>query len=270
MNYLVKQFLPPILKTLRWYSFKYGWKGRFKTFEDAQKKCKGYDEDHILKKIVSATQKVKQGEAIYERDGILYQESNVNFQVLNALLLVSAQNNNELTVIDFGGSLGTTYHQNLPFLTHLKKINWCIIEQEKFVEKGKQLFTNESVSFYHTIEECLKVNSKPNLLLLSGSLQYINKPYEMLKNLQSHNIPYLALDLIAFNEGDEDRICVQYVPPIFYDVEASYPCTFFSKQKLYNQLKQNYMNVFEFVDEKETFFLELKPFKYEGSLWKIK
>ena len=55
MHYLIKEFLPPIANTLRWYSFKYGWKGNFKTFELAKEKCKGYNEDYILDRIIETT-----------------------------------------------------------------------------------------------------------------------------------------------------------------------------------------------------------------------
>src|ERR1700755_2695246 len=109
MHYLIKEFCPPIVNTLRWYSLKYGWKGSYGSFEEAKALCKGDDEGHILKRIIHTTTQVKNGYAVYERDGIIYDKSIVNHNLLNALLLVAGRNNNELTIIDFGGSLGTSY-----------------------------------------------------------------------------------------------------------------------------------------------------------------
>lgn len=158
MFYLLKELAPPIVNTLRWYSFKYGWKGNYKTYEQAKEKCKGYDEDHILNRIIETTYQVKNKEIAYERDGIAYDTVQMNFPLLKTLLYIASTHDNELTVIDFGGSLGTTYYQNYPYLKHLKKLKWCIIEQPKFVEAGKKHFENEHIKFYSSIQECMAEN----------------------------------------------------------------------------------------------------------------
>lgn len=269
MHYLIKQLFPPMLSTLRWYSFKYGWKGNYKTYDEAKVKCKGYDEDHILERIVNTTEKVKKGEIAYERDGIVYDQVHLNAHLLNVLLLVASRNNNRLTIIDFGGSLGTSYYQNLSYLSHLSSLNWCIIEQPKFVEIGKRSFENEHIKFYYSLEECFSAHPNPDMLLISSSLQYIPEPYQLLRDIQSYEIPYLMLDLVGYNDKDEDRITIQHVPPVFYGIEASYPCTFFSRRKLESQLEENYQKVFDFIAEHEKYYIELKPFRYEGSFWKL-
>ncbi len=267
MHYLIKELAPPIFNTLRWFSFKYGWKGDFKSFEDAQKQCTGYDENHILNRIAQTTKSVINNEAKYERDGIIYDEINLNQNLLSALLLVASRNNNKLTLIDFGGSLGTSYYQNIKYLSHLTELNWCIIEQDNYVTEGKKSFENEHVKFYYTIEECLRVNPNPDFLLISSALQYIKNPYDLLQHIQSFNIPYLMIDLIGFSDGEKDRITIQHVPPVFYGIEASYPCTFFNKTKFENQLSLNYQKEFNFISEHNKYYINFKPFRYEGSLW---
>lgn len=270
MHYLIKEFAPPIVNTLRWYSFKYGWKGDYSSFDEAKKQCAGYDENHILNRIKETTSKVRSGEAVYERDGVVYDEIEVNHHLLNALLLISARNNNKLTVIDFGGSLGTSYYQNKKYLSHLTELNWYIIEQENYVTEGKKSFENEHVKFFHTMEECLQANANPDLLLLSSSLQYIKNPYDMLRHIQSFNVPNLMFDLVGFNDEAKDRITIQHVPPVFYGVEASYPCVFFDKNKLEKQMMENYEKEFEFISEPQKYYLGFKPFRYQGSLWTLK
>ncbi|WP_421020587.1 hypothetical protein, partial [Klebsiella pneumoniae] len=93
--------------------FKYGWKGDYSSFSKAQQKATGYDAQPILEKIISTTKKVRDKEIAYERDGIEYDTVKMNFNLLNSLLLVASRNNGNLNVLDFGGSLGTTYFQNL-------------------------------------------------------------------------------------------------------------------------------------------------------------
>lgn len=270
MHYLIKELFPPILNTLRWYSFKYGWKGNYKTYEQAKSKCKGYDESHILQRIIETTGKVKNGAAVYERDGIIYDKVNINFHLLNVLLLIASRNGNKLTLIDFGGSLGTSYYQNIQYLSHLTSLNWCIIEQPKFVDAGKKSFQNEHVKFYYSLEECFSEHPAPDLLLISSALQYMPEPYELLKQVQSFKIPYLLLDLVGYNDKNEDRITIQHVPPVFYGIEASYPCTFFDRSKLEAQLKTDYIKIFDFISEQEKYYIEFKPFRYEGSFWELK
>ncbi len=270
MHYLIKEFAPPIVNTLRWFSFKYGWKGNFKSFEKAQEKCQGYDETHILNKIIETTNKVKNGEAVYERDGIIYDKIKINFPLVNALLHIASINNNKLTLIDFGGSLGTSYYQNIGFLKQLVELNWCIIEQKHFVKIGKKSFENEHIKFYYSMEECLANHKKPDLVLISSSLQYIKNPYDVLSKIQSFNIPFIMLDLVGYSGSDQDRITIQHVPPVFYGIEASYPCTFFGKSKIEKQMEINYRKEFDFISEDQKYYINFRPFRYQGSFWKLK
>lgn len=269
MFYLLKELAPPIVNTLRWYSFKYGWKGNYKTYEKAKEKCKGYDEDHILNRIIETTYQVKNKEIAYERDGIAYDTVQMNFPLLKTLLYIASTHDNELTVIDFGGSLGTTYYQNYPYLKHLKKLKWCIIEQPKFVEAGKKHFENEHIKFYSSIQECMAEN-KPQLFLICSVLQYIDKPYQLLDEVKETGIPYIMLDYVGYNSSNTDRITIQHVPPVFYGIEASYPCYFFSRVKIQDKLCENYEKEYDFIAANEKYYVQFKPFRYEGSLWKIK
>jgi putative methyltransferase (TIGR04325 family) len=269
MHYLLKEMAPPIVQSLRWYSFKYGWKGNYKNYEEAQKKCKGYDQDQILNRIIETTLQVKNNEIAYERDGIAYDTLHMNFPLLKSLLYIASGNDNELTVIDFGGSLGTTYYQNLPYLKHLKKLRWCIIEQPKFVAAGKKDFENEHVKFYNTIEECMAENT-PQLVLICNVLQYLEDPYQLLGDIKNTGIPYLLLDFVGYNNKNQDRMTIQHVPPVFYGIEASYPCCFFSRAKVEDKLSEGYEKEYEYISAHEKYYLQLMPFRYEGSFWKLR
>jgi putative methyltransferase (TIGR04325 family) len=268
-HYLLKELAPPIISSLRWFSFKYGWKGMYKNFQEAKDKCTGYDEDHIIQRIRETTLKVKNKEIAYERDGIAYDEVHMNFPMLKALLFAASQNDNELTVIDYGGSLGTAYYQNYRYLKHLKKLKWCIIEQPKFVEIGKAEFENEHVKFYDSIEACLAENS-PQLFMICSALQYLEKPYKLLSEVANSRIPFILLDYIGYNETQEDRITIQHVPPVFYGVPVSYPCHFFSRAKISDLLCEKYEKNYDFISAQEKYYIKLKPFRYEGAFWELR
>ena len=174
---------------------------------------------------------MKNGEVRYERDSITYDTIQYSWPVLSFLLYI-INNENRLNVIDYGGSLGTSYFQNLKFLNQVDNFRWNIIEQEAFVKIGKEYFSNENLFFYPSIDECLQ-STTPSILLFSSSLQYLERPFHILdKIIEKSKVRYMIFDLIGIlNNGYQDRLTVQKVSPKIYD--ASYPCWFFNEQKIH-------------------------------------
>ncbi|MDT3403156.1 methyltransferase, TIGR04325 family [Mucilaginibacter terrae] len=260
------EFIPAIVKRLVRYSFKYGWHGQYPNWQEALKRSTGYNADSVLQRVKAAALKVKNGEANYERDGIAQQHVEIFYPILSSLLWVASQNNNNLSIVDYGGSLGTSYRQNYPFLKHLNSLQWNLIEQKMFVDEGRQNFENEHLHFYYNLDEVLAV-AKPQLLMFSSSLQYMEKPYELLNKVKQSTIPYLIIDRTAFINEPEDRLTIQTVPPAFYD--ASYPCWFFSEQKMSDYLQDTFEEVFSFESGQKV-TLGLEELDYTGKLWKRK
>src|ERR1035437_2564297 len=125
----------------------YGWRGNYSSWNIAKAKCRGYDEKIILDKVFINASKVKNGEVPYERDGVTFEKIEYSFPVLAGLLWMAGQNKNKLNVLDFGGSLGTSYYQNLFFLNSLSEVNWCIVEQQHFVKTGTESFADNRLHF---------------------------------------------------------------------------------------------------------------------------
>jgi len=88
---------------------------------------------------------------------------------------------------------------------HLHELKWSIVKQQKFVECGKQYFENENIRFYYNLEDCIKKQT-PDTILLSGVLQYLDKPYDLLKEIISNGFKYIILDRTPFLETEDDRI----------------------------------------------------------------
>jgi putative methyltransferase (TIGR04325 family) len=200
------------------------WSGDYKTWAEAKAYCTGYDSSIILEKCKTSLLKVKRGEAVYERDSVIFDELHYSWGLLAGLQKAALENNGKLCVLDFGGSLGSTYFQNREFLSSLKELQWCIVEQAHFVECGQKDFENDQLKFYYTVEECME-NHNPNVLLLSSVLQYLEKPYQWLERLLSFRIPTVILDRTSFVENETDILTIQNVPSLIY--EASYPAWFF-------------------------------------------
>ena len=155
---------------------------------------------------------------------------------------IAAQNNGKLNVMDFGGSLGSSYFQNKLFLNSLTKVNWCIVEQPGFVKIGTESFEDDCLHFFNSINECLD-SFDIDVVILSSVLQYIEKPFVLLDQIISTGISYLIIDRTPFVAGT-DRITVQRVHPKIY--RGSYPCWFFNEEKFIARITKEYMLVVEF------------------------
>lgn len=56
---------------------RWGWKGAFDSWEAAQLQSNGYNADNILQKVLAASLRVKEGNALFERDSALFYEKNI-------------------------------------------------------------------------------------------------------------------------------------------------------------------------------------------------
>jgi putative methyltransferase (TIGR04325 family) len=217
--------LKSIVKKYLLGSSKYGWFGNYSSWNEAQAQSTGYDTDLILNKVLTALLKVKNGEAVYERDSVNFDEIQYSWGTLSGLLLSSQANKGHLTILDFGGSLGSVYFQNRNALKYVTNLKWNIIEQSHFVKSGKEHFSNYQLFFHETIESYADLNDKTDVLLLSSVIQYLESPFEMLDKLLELNPSMIIIDITTFTNFSNHIITVQKVPPHIYN--ASYPCWFF-------------------------------------------
>ena len=63
-----------------------GYKGDYETYDEAEKYVKslgrGYDSDTVFKKVQYSTLAVINGNAVYERDGFLFYEKDINYNLM--------------------------------------------------------------------------------------------------------------------------------------------------------------------------------------------
>ncbi len=212
--------------------------GNFETFEEARAACTGYDEPSILHKVRAALLKVKNGEAVYERDSVIFDEVQYSLPLLTFLLYVASASNNNLNILDFGGSLGSSYFQNRKFLDRMQSVRWNIVEQPHFVACGKREFQNETLRFFDTVDACVNA-TQPNALLLSSVLPYLPYPYSTLQEILAHKFEYILIDRTPFFRTDlPDRLAIEHVPSHIY--QAEYPAWFFNKNKFISAMEAEY------------------------------
>lgn len=236
----VREWVPPaiIRLYLNYLNTKYGFHGDYATWAEARRASGGYDAAAILQAVRPAALKVKRGEAAYERDSILYHELRFPWPILAALLRIAALNQGRLGVLDFGGSLGSTYFQCRPFLDSLSEFRWSVVEQRDFVRCGQQEFEDSRLRFYYDLEACWAAGPA-DVAMFSSVLPYLEKPYEVLEKVMSFNVRHILIDrhplLIS---GERDRLTVQRVRPSIY--KASYPAWFFNPRKFMDFIRPRY------------------------------
>jgi putative methyltransferase (TIGR04325 family) len=261
----IRSLLPPVLlpmlRRLRGRSIRYV--GNFGSWKEAQARSDGYDSATILDRVTDATRRVLAGNASFERDSICFDIPDYRWPLVASLLWVAAQNRGKLDVVDFGGSLASTYLQNRQFLAGLEQVRWSVLEQPAFVRRGEELFPRGLPEFRSRVEDCSHKGSR-QLLLLSSVLQYLSRPYEVLAYLQMHQFPYVIVDRTpVVPKSASDRLTVQIVPSSIYP--ASYPCWFLSLDRLMQHFLPAYRIVAELpCDEKTTVGgIEYRGFLFE-------
>lgn len=233
--------------------------GDYPAWEAAVADSTGYDAAVILERTRTALSRVKQGEAVYERDSVLFDEIHYAWPLLAGLMWTAARHGGKLVVLDFGGSLGSTWFQNRDLLRRLPSVRWNVVEQPAYVAVGQREFADDTLRFYAGVRACV-AEQAPNVIVLSGVLQYLEQPYDLLDELQQLTTADLIIDRTPFWAGDRDRLCVQHVPPEIYP--ASYPSWIFSEARFRSILSLHW-------DEVATFDCPDRlpgpvPFSYRG------
>ena len=231
---LIRDWLPPAAVRLmqrvagrRWRGVTF--EGDFATWEEAVAASTGYDDESILAKVTEATLKVKRGEAAYERDSVLFDHIQYSWPVLAALMWAAGRSGGRLSVLDFGGSLGTSYHQNRRFLNGLADVRWGVVEQAHYVAQGRKHIEDKHLQFFGTIEECA-VDLRPNVIMLGSVLQYLPEPDTVLQDLACTPASVMIIDRTPFADTERDTISIQHVPRSIY--RASYPCRILSRDRM--------------------------------------
>jgi putative methyltransferase (TIGR04325 family) len=232
-------------------------RGRYASWGAARAASTGYDATAILDKVRLATLDVIAGRAACERDSVTFDRPQYSLPLLVCLFYVATRCGNRLDVLDFGGSLGSSYWQNRRLLEHLQSVRWSIVEQQHFVAVGQRDIATEVLRFYPTVDACLAVEG-PNLVLLSGVLQYLESPYDTLRSILERRLPFVVLDRTSFFVDDlPERITIEDVDPSVY--EGSYPAWFLNLARFRTFVAACGYRIIEEFDSWESWNVEGDP-----------
>jgi putative methyltransferase (TIGR04325 family) len=246
----------------------YGWFGDYSSWSQVSAKANGYHAGEIINKTRDSLLKVKSGAAVYERDSVVFDRKEYPYALITFLLRSASLKAKPLHIIDFGGSLGSTYYQIRDFLTPQVCASWNVVEQEHYVSVGKEDFEDHNLKFFPSIEACLR-ETEIDFVLHSSSVQYLKEPHAFLQKLVDFNFDFLFFDRTAFNVSPYDRLTLQIVPPEIY--EASYPAWFFHKELFLSHFS-GYKLIAEFpsyVEGEQSLAIDGKPAAFSKGFYFI-
>lgn len=202
-------------------------------------KIEGYSDLCIANKIYESTERVINGEAKYERDGLLFTDDDWDVNIIASILFVmNFLKKNEINIVDFGGGMGTTYYKNQDILSKITSQNWNIIEQEVFIKFGQKL-NNPKVKFYSSIDDFIAASgSQIDLIIISNTLQYIDNSYSLIENLH-HKSKFILINKVPLSNHFEDKLFLQKISPKIYN--AIYYIRVFSKSLFLKYINKKFI-----------------------------
>jgi putative methyltransferase (TIGR04325 family) len=232
---LVRRWVPPALaESIRSISGRAKqparaarFRGAYRTWREAAADAVGYDSEVIFEKTRSATLKVRNGEAVFERDSVVMERPDYPLFLIASLLHVAALQG-RLNILDLGGALGSSYFQCRPFVSAVAGLHWSVVEQLRYVECGQRELQTDVLRFYATIADCIQAEN-PNVAILSGVLQYLEHPYEVVEAVTSQGIDYVVIDRQPLSASKDESVCVAIIPPQLYT--GSYPFWLLSEDR---------------------------------------
>ena len=192
--------------------------GPYKNWAMAQQKSTGYESDEILEKVKKASLIVKERKKGYERDSKIFFDFDYDYYLLRVFKNYSKDNDKILKILDFGGSIGSFYFKYKDKIKN--KFIWSIVEQKNFVHEGKNFFENNELNFFFNIEDYEKL-FKPDIIILSSSIQYIENYKKVLNKLINLNSDYIIILKTPFNKKNIDEVYVQKPDKSIY--KSTYP-----------------------------------------------
>jgi putative methyltransferase (TIGR04325 family) len=218
--------------------------GDYKDFAEASGACI-YGTGNMPERVLSGALKVLRGEAVAHKNGVLFDKIPYNFQLISTLLSAAICSDNRLYVLDFGGSLGTSYFHSRDFLQDVSEVEWSIVELPHFVASGIKYLQSKQLFFHESIEDCLRHHQRPNVVIISGVLSYLPEPWTILRHLLQIGPEYVFIDRTGLIDTPHDRLTLQHIPERIY--LADHPAWFLSERRLLSYLSDaGYVSLCDF------------------------
>jgi putative methyltransferase (TIGR04325 family) len=244
---LAKRLIPAPVRALLRRLFGWRWfRGTYASWEEARRASGGYEDEAIVGRVLEATLAVREGRAAFERDSVLFPESERQDPLHRLLRDLLTRNGAGRRVLDFGGSLGSVYWRCHDWIPRVDGLAWDVVEQPAFVRVGQERLAGGGLSFFGSIGEA-EACRPHDLFLCSTVLQYLEDPHAVLEDWLSRGWPELVFNNLPLHTGGSDLLRVQHVPPSIYP--ASYPVWFLDRARFLAHFDGRYRVEREYASE---------------------
>lgn len=233
-----RRWIPPAIREsvnrIAGYAITY--RGPYPDWSAAAAAAAGYGDAALVARLVEAARTARARPGSWEQDGVVRDAVPPDFPLLYALLrAAAAPAGRRLTVLDFGGGLGTSYRQCRPYLPTGLPLHWRVVEQPTLAAAGSE-FASEELRFFDDLEQAL-AHGQPDVALLSSVLQYLPEPYRLLERIAAAGVRNVVIDRHPFSL-QEELIVVQVVPRSLY--AASYPSWLFNRTRFLSSVTRTF------------------------------
>ena len=183
-----------------------------------------YDNSNLIEYIFNKAKKARNAN-IYEQDSIISNKPRPNKHFIDFLLydyIEKIQFNKKIKILDYGGSFGNTFFSIENYLN--LKFEWSVFDQKKKIQLAKKTKVFHPVKFVYKHE--IKKNYYYDIVLFSTSLQYMDDPLQVLKELRNTTKIILINNLIL-TDTKKNYLRIERPDPTIYNY--TYPCWFLSK-----------------------------------------
>lgn len=195
------------------------------------------------------------------RDNVVDCDVNRSEQrLLGALTLVMTRTRAPLRVLDFGGGLGCHFFRLGRFLP--RPVRWTVCETAAMAAAGAETFADSELRFIRALDEVAPGDH--DVFLASVSLQYLDRPSQIIDRVTALNIPYVLIDRFPLLALNKDRLTVQSVQTASY--ESSYPAWFFAERPWLELLQRSHIVRMRWTADDDRPFLDGKRSGFQGLL----
>jgi putative methyltransferase (TIGR04325 family) len=154
--------------------------------------------------------------------------------------------NKSLTVLDYGGGLASTFFRNYDIINGLG-FTWTIIEQDHIVKVADKLLHQiPNLKFLSVSDFKQQDNVDYEILIFGSSLQFMEKPKNLLASLYHDKLCSIIFEQIPFMENGPTRLTIQKVKEPIYN--ASYPAWHFNEDELKSWIDKAFTQRFRSVN----------------------
>ena len=190
--------------------------GPYASWNEAMAVATGYSDNAIVRRVQRAVRQVVSGKAAYEQDSVLFHAPSPPERLLRVLTLAATRAGRPVSVLDFGGSLGSLYFRARPFLAPGSLSAWRVCEQANFVQAGRE-FEDGVLEFLSDFRNA----QGTDVLVLSSVLPYLERPTAILEDLVRLRPVWILIDRTPLSPDAGWHVFNQHVPRSIY--RATYP-----------------------------------------------